>query len=188
MGYLKVTFGPMFSRKTSDLYSEVEKLIDTTDEKILIINSSIDNRPDLNNVGEISTHSRIISKINSHKINIVKRETLWINVDENYIFIDEAQFFPDLFLFVKENLSKDKNIFVYGLINDYKMENFGQIKDILCMADKIVQKYAVCTYCKGIDRPAPFTAAKIRLEEQIECGSSSFEPTCRKHHYILGNE
>ena len=42
------------------------------------------------------------------------------------IFINEAQFYPDLVDFVK-HFMKTKNIYVYGLDGDFKQEKIGHI-------------------------------------------------------------
>ena len=66
-----------------------------------------------------------------------------------YIIIDEAQFFTDLYEFVKSAVEiHNKNVVVIGLDGDSDRENFGQIHKLLPLCDDIVKLKALCSQCK----------------------------------------
>jgi len=60
------------------------------------------------------------------------------------IFINEAQFFDGLVDFVKDMLKKGKHVYVYGLDGDFRQNKFGNILDLIPMADTYTKLYAVC--------------------------------------------
>ena len=60
------------------------------------------------------------------------------------IFINEAQFFPDLYDFVSSNLEKNKQIFLYGLDGDFQQKKMGQLLDLIPLCDTIVKLKSKC--------------------------------------------
>jgi len=59
------------------------------------------------------------------------------------IFINEAQFFPDLYEFVVKYLHK--NIYLYGLDGDFQQKKMGQILDLIPYCDNVVKLKSKCT-------------------------------------------
>jgi thymidine kinase len=59
------------------------------------------------------------------------------------IFINEAQFFPDLLEFVQQ-YENTKEIRIYGLDGDYLRRPFGQILDVIPYCDSIEKLRGVC--------------------------------------------
>jgi len=212
MGKLKIVYGPMFSGKTSELIKEVEKYIKTRGEgDVLIINSELDKRPDLNSIINLSSHSNVISDIgfeeNKERVIRIKtnslmklispflytcREKKIVDLGSNdieLVVIDESQFFGDLEEFVCEMMKLGKYVICFGLISDFKMKPFGHLYKLIPMADRVVQKYSVCKKCvnekKGFDNKAPFTSIKeeIKQDSQILVGGADmYEAVCRRHH------
>ena len=62
----------------------------------------------------------------------------------NAIFINEAQFFPDLYEFVLAKLKLNKNIYVYGLDGDFQKHKMGQILDLIPHCDNIIKLKSKC--------------------------------------------
>ena len=86
------------------------------------------------------------------------------------ILIDEAQFFDDLYSFCVNIIdTTDKTIYIFGLSGDYKREKFGEVIDLIPMADNITHLKAICHYCIE-DKDAPFTLRITKNTHQIEVG------------------
>lgn len=60
------------------------------------------------------------------------------------IFINEAQFFPDLYEFVVSNLQKEKSIYLYGLDGDFQQNKMGQLLDLIPLCDEIIKLKSKC--------------------------------------------
>jgi thymidine kinase len=58
------------------------------------------------------------------------------------IFINEAQFFPDLYEFVLKFIHK--KIYIYGLDGDFQKNKMGQILDLVPHCDNIIKLKAKC--------------------------------------------
>ena len=91
------------------------------------------------------------------------------------IFINEAQFFKGLVLFIKECLHKHKNVYVYGLDGDFKQESFGEIIQLIPMCDEYVKLYATCICGKR----ASFSKRLSEKKEQY-LPNDTYRPSCRK--------
>ena len=188
MTNLHIILGPMFAGKSTYLINTIQSLLDNsitheeknkTLEEILIINHSSDNR--YSSKSEICTHDG--KKMPSLSLN--KLDELLINIDfskKKYIFIDEGQFFNDLFETVKLLLIKfKKTIYIGGLDGDYKQEPFSMSRlfDLIPYATSVTKLTSKCVECNEI---APFTKRIIKSNEQILVGGSdSYKPVCLNH-------
>ena len=194
MAYLKVFSGNMFSCKSSNLIKDVTQFADlSTDIKCIIVNSCLDTR-DTDNI--ISSHSSSYKGI-SDKVKTVSVNTLLeLNVDDyQVIAIDEANFFSDLKDAVSLWLSKDKHLIVAGLDGDYLGNKFGQISELLNLADEFIKLRSFCSIClkesNCIITPnnltyASFTSKISGSNSLIDVGNcDKYIPTCRKHHKEL---
>ena len=193
-GYLDITFGPMFSGKTSNLVEKINnyivfKSIEGKNIKGLIINSSLDNR-DINKIENLTTHNQFIkdfklpSNIESMSCKTLMPFSEKID-DYDYIAIDESQFFEDLEPFVKTMLKKGKYIHCVGLIADSEKNTFGQMHKIFAMADNITQLKAFCVKCKSWHKNASFTKwISNEDKNQAICvsGKDKYVPVCGKHY------
>jgi len=192
---LIVYTGPMFSGKTTAMIQEISRYTDISEKhKALIINHSLDNR---DNREIISSHSSTYRGLNS-KIDILSVDKLFtVNVSGYVVIgIDESNFFNDLYPTVKEWLTSNKHIICVGLDGNYKMEKFGNICDLLHLADKFVKLNAICSVClqdlmennKVITPfntvPAPFTKRiNNKNTDEIDIGGADkYISVCRKHH------
>lgn len=186
--------GPMFSGKTTKLLQEIGRYSSiTAGNHALIINSVKDSR-DLSNV--ISSHSPFYKGL-SDKIDVVSADKLSdVNVDKYIVIgIDECNFFSDLYDTVKKWLQMKKHIICVGLDGDFRMEKFGNISDLLHLADKFEKLTAICSVClekllqeKGLitpDKtvPAPFTMRTVSSNDlEVIGGSEKYKSVCRECH------
>lgn len=194
---LAVFTGPMFSGKSSKMLKKVTKYADISDEHTcIVINHGTDTR-DRQHI--VSSHSSQYKGL-SEKIDVVST-TVLAEVDvKNYhvIGIDEVQLFPDLFATVKTWVDSGKHVICAGLDGNFKMERWGNVADLLPIADTFVKLSAVCSLCIAENRGKMLSLDNIPLAaftgkiggdptKILEIGGSeTYRPCCRKHHAVLG--
>ena len=95
------------------------------------------------------------------------------------IGIDEAQFMPDLLDFCKRAADIDgKRVVVAGLDGDFLRRPFGQLAELLPLADSVDKIMAQCALC---GEPAPFASRTVASKETyLVGGSESYRPCCRR--------
>jgi thymidine kinase len=107
----------------------------------------------------------------------------------NVIFIDEAQFFDDLYECVYSLVELyGKHVVVAGLDGDCNRKKFGSILDLIPICNTIDKYSAYCSVCKD-GTLAPFTkkAFNYVCENKIEIGGSDkYMPVCRNHFDTVG--
>jgi thymidine kinase len=90
----------------------------------------------------------------------------------DHIFINEAQFFPDLYKFVVE--FERKHIYLYGLDGDFKRVPIGDILQLIPLCNSVVKLSAKCKCGK----PAIYTQRESTEEEQY-APHANYVPKCR---------
>jgi thymidine kinase len=180
-----IIIGPMFAGKTTYLINKVNELVvsGVSLNEMLLFNHSSDSRYD---TGKICSHDG--SKLECHTQQYLNSLDFNILCNNNYsrikyIFIDEAQFFPDLFDTIVKILKKTKQItiFIFGLDGDYQQQPFAQsrILELIPYCSSITKLLAKCTICKN---NAPFTRRISNSTEQILVGGSNeYQPVCIDH-------
>jgi len=99
------------------------------------------------------------------------------------VVIEEAQFFSDLYTFVLKAVEEDgKEVVVVGLDGDSDRKPFGQILEVLPLADEVIRLSALCKRC-GDGTAALFSALVKGTKESQVCvgGADRYEPMCRRH-------
>lgn len=168
---LNLIIGPMFSGKTTELL-RIAKRLKSINLNVLLLNYYEDTRYSST---EMSTHDKT-----SLPCTFVNDLTTVNYDDYDIICINEAQFFENLVQFCKEALNKNKTLYICGLDGDYKQEKFGEILNLVPLADKITKLHAFCTICKNTT-PAFFTKRTCESTEQKLIGTEEYIPVCRKH-------
>jgi thymidine kinase len=103
----------------------------------------------------------------------------------NTIFINEGQFFPDLYDTVVELVEKmGKNVYIFGLDGDFTRSIFGDIYRLIPLSDTIVKLSALCSQCRD-GTPAIFSHRITQEQQQVSIGSDNYIPLCRAC-YIRG--
>ena len=177
-GKLELIIGNMFSGKTSELIRRInrEKSIN---KKILVVNYISDNRYSSNS---IASHDNL-------KASCLKLEKLsdLLKFQKNYdsFFIDEGQFFTDLYDVVKELVDVfKKHVIVSGLDGDCKRSSFGDIIKLIPICDTVDKLTAYCNKCNN-GKIGAFTK-KINNEDSpiIDIGGTDkYIPVCRFHYF-----
>jgi len=109
-------------------------------------------------------------------------------LESKIVVIDEGQFFDDLYDFVVKAVEQDnKHVFVAGLDGDCFRKPFGQLFDLIPLADSIIKMTSLCKLCAN-GTAALFTFRTTKSKEIVEVGGSeAYMPLCRKH-YITCSE
>jgi len=176
-GYLKIYIGCMFAGKSSEIIKELRRRL-IIKQKVLGINYAEDKR---------YTDEDYIVNHNLEKIHCIKVKNLK-DIPESdilvndFIFIDEAQFFDDLIEYVLKWVDEyKKTVYVFGLDGDFKRQQFGKIIDLIPHCNDIVKLKALCSLCKdGTD--ALFTHRITHENNQVVIGFDNYIPLCRKHY------
>jgi len=176
-GKLELIIGNMFSGKSTELIRRInrEKSIN---KKILVINFSEDNRYSNNSV---ATHDQLkVSCIKLKKLSEFNKNLL---NQYDSIFIDEGQFFIDLYSFVSELVDVfKKHVVVSGLDGDSNRNTFGELIKLIPICDTVDKLHAYCNKCNN-GRIAPFTK-KIKEDGNLIDigGNNKYIPVCRYHY------
>jgi thymidine kinase len=173
---LEVVCGPMFSGKSSYIYSIVKRYA-SIGLRSLVIKPTSDIR--YSDKPEVVTHDGVkfdCISIVGHLMNIDHSATNNVTV----IIIEEAQFFDDLIIFSRtmvDNFGKD--VVIVGLDGDSDRKPFGQLLDCIPLADRVTKLSAFCTKCAD-GTQAIFTFRKVKKSGQVLVGGhDSYEPYCR---------
>lgn len=170
-GWIEVICGSMFSGKTEELIRRLKR-VKIANLKAEIFKPALDVRYD-----EI--------KIVSHDTNFIQstpvgssQNILLLAQDADVIGIDEAQFFDNEITNVCEQLAlSGKRVIVAGLDMDFTGKPFGQMPNLLAIADYITKLHAICMKCGNI---ANISFRKTNEEGQVVLGEKDmYEPRCR---------
>ena len=174
-GSIEVICGSMFSGKTEELIRRLKRAR-IAHLKVEIFKPSLDVR--FNQEAVVSHDSNSIASFpvdHSQKILLLADQV-------DVVGIDEAQFFDDQIVSVCETLaSRGIRVIVAGLDMDYLGKPFGQMPQLLAIADFITKLHAICVKCGNL---ANISFRKSADDSQILLGATdSYEPRCRKCYH-----
>uniref|UniRef100_A0AAQ5XQR3 Thymidine kinase n=1 Tax=Amphiprion ocellaris TaxID=80972 RepID=A0AAQ5XQR3_AMPOC len=94
------------------------------------------------------------------------------------IGIDEGQFFPDTVEFCEEMANLGKTVIVAALDGTFQRKPFGNILNLVPLAESVVKLHAVCMQCY---KEAAYTK-RIGAEKEVEVigGADKYQAVCRK--------
>ncbi|KAG8189275.1 hypothetical protein JTE90_019035 [Oedothorax gibbosus] len=170
-GQIQVIFGPMFSGKTTELIRRLRRY-EIAKNKCLIVKYANDLRYDSDS---IATHDRqCLAAIKSTTLTDLKE----LAANYSVIGIDEGQFFPDTVSFAEEMANKGKIVIVAALDGTFQRKAFGDILQLVPLAESVIKLTAVCMFCFD---EASFTK-RIGTETQVEIigGTDKYMAVCRR--------
>ena len=170
-GWIEVICGSMFSGKTEELIRRLRR-VEIANLKAEIFKPAIDVRYD-----EVKIVSHDENKVHSTPVSN-SQTILMLAHDVDVVGIDEAQFFDDQITTVCEKLAlKGMRVIVAGLDMDYSGKPFGQMPNLLAIADYITKLHAICMKCGNI---ANVSYRKVAGGSQVLLGEKDiYEPRCR---------
>lgn len=171
-GWIEVVCGPMFSGKTEELIRRL-RLATIAKQRVQIFKHAIDKRYDET---YITSHSA--QKFSAIPVSNSAEIMESINDTTRVVGIDEAQFFDEGIIEVCNKLAnRGIRVIVAGLDQDYLGKPFGQMPQLLSIAESILKLKAVCMSCSG---PATQTQRLTRDKKQVVVGSGEqYEARCR---------
>jgi len=174
-GSIEVICGSMFSGKTEELIRRLKRA-KIANLKVEIFKPAMDVRFD-----QEAVVSHDANSFPSYPIDHSQKILLLAN-QVDVVGIDEAQFFDDQIVSVCETLAaKGIRVIVAGLDMDYLGKPFGQMPQLLAVADFITKLHAICVKCGNL---ASISYRKSADASQILLGATdSYEPRCRKCYY-----
>jgi thymidine kinase len=180
MGRIELIIGCMYSGKTTEFMRQI-MMYKTLSKKIIILTHSNDNR--YSQSGNISTHNReMMDAVAVTSLMDVIAKTEY--TEAQVVFIEEAQFFPDLFNFTIMAANQDNKIVVVcGLDGDFQLNPFEQVLRLVTHSESVKKLNALCKKC-GDGTPACFSKRIVTSQERELVGSDGvYEALCRKHYY-----
>ncbi len=161
---LRIYLGPMYAGKTTHLINLYRYhggiILDYSEDKT-------------NQKGTFKSHNNI--EIACYKVNQLMSFMDDILENETNIYINEAQFFDDLYDFVLKYENK-KNICVFGLDGDFERKPFGEILKIIPLCDFVTKLKG---YCKKCNKDSIFSKRIVSNKEQYLLDETAYIPTCR---------
>jgi thymidine kinase len=183
-GKLTVIAGPMFAGKTTKLLT-LFSVLSNLGYSVLCFKAEARR---ISGMGHTKSHDdRPLPVI---YISMDKPEKILQYVGRDGIqkvIIDAVHFFQKdkVIKLVKTLLSQGIDVYVNGVIYDYRKQEFGPTKALLSMADESLVLYSVCVRCGGIaahtERISGGTAQSIGTVGQKK---AEYIPVCAVHHRI----
>lgn len=178
VGRLEMICGPMFSGKSEELIRRLKRTI-LAGMPTIIFTPKIDNRYTENH---ICSHDG--KKLEAIAVSHIEEILNYVKDDTTVIGIDEVQFLDgDIVPVIMKLVNSGKRVICAGLDKDFKAESFGQMPELLALADDVTKLTAICMRC---GRPANFTQRLIEgkpasySDPLILIGASeSYEARCR---------
>jgi len=180
-GTLEMIVGCMFSGKSSELIQRI-RLHRIIGHEVMVVNHVSNKRYAEDAGGAVSSHDHDhLSAVGAERLyDIVPTEAY---AKAQVIFVEEAQFFDDLYGFVRESVgSHGKHLVVSGLDGDYNREPYRQVVDLIPFADVVIKKTALCVRCKD-GTVASFSKRTVANDDRnLVGGSDAYIPVCRFHY------
>jgi thymidine kinase len=173
---LEVVIGPMFSGKSSYALSYVRRMR-AIGKDVIIIKPKIDDRYSSDPV--LVTHND--DRSSCVVWDIRERINWYDDLSHDCYVIEEAQFFEGLYLLCYKLLFKGKNVLVVGLDGCSSQFKFGEILDIIPLANTVSKLNALCFECKD-GTLAPYSRRLVDTPSQIEVGGADkYVAVCLRH-------
>ncbi|KAM8945682.1 thymidine kinase, cytosolic [Pelodytes ibericus] len=172
-GHIQVIFGPMFSGKSTELMRRVRRF-QIAQYKCIVIKYAKDTRYSKEHM---ATHDQnTMAAVSACRLGDVG-EVLSCSV----IGIDEGQFFPDIVEFCEEMANKGKTVIVAALDGTFQRKAFGDILNLVPLAENVVKLNAVCMECF---REASYTK-RLGAEKEVEVigGADKYHSVCRACYF-----
>jgi thymidine kinase len=172
MGWIEVIAGCMFSGKTEELIRRLNRAL-IAKQKVEIFKPTVDNR---------YHHEHIVShnatSIRSTPVNFAN-DIILLAGDCEVVGIDEAQFFDEAIVDVCNKLANSgKRVIVAGLDMDFEGKPFGQMPNLLAIAEFVTKVHAICAQTGEL---ASFSYRLSDVDKQVMLGESGqYEARSRK--------
>jgi len=170
-GWIEVICGSMFSGKTEELIRRLKR-VQFANQKVEIFKPMIDVRY---SQGHVISHDS--NTIRSTPVELSTSILLYAT-DVEVVGIDEAQFFDAGIVDVCQKLANNGiRVIVAGLDMDYLGNPFGQMPNLMAVAEYVTKVHAICVRCGNL---AHHSHRLTNNDKLIMLGEKeSYEPICR---------
>ncbi|XP_033976294.1 thymidine kinase, cytosolic isoform X1 [Trematomus bernacchii] len=170
-GQIQVIFGPMFSGKSTELMRRVRRF-QIAQYNCLVIKYAKDTR--YSDKGMATHDKNTMEAVPANILGDLRPQALQACV----IGIDEGQFFSDTVEFCEEMANLGKIVIVAALDGTFQRKPFGNILNLIPLAESVVKLHAVCMQCY---KEAAYTK-RIGEEKEVEVigGTDKYQAVCRK--------
>ncbi|XP_072167867.1 thymidine kinase, cytosolic-like [Diadema setosum] len=174
-GQIQVIFGPMFSGKTTELIRRMKRY-QIANYDCLLIKYDKDTRYDKHGV---ATHDNQVCKATAASC---LSDIYELAEEAEVIGIDEGQFFPDCVKFCERMANVGKVIIVAALDGTFQRKGFGDILNLVPLAESVIKLNAVCMRCYN---EASYTK-RLGYETELEVigGADKYMAVCRLCHQL----
>ncbi|MEC3432866.1 thymidine kinase [Bacillus cereus] len=177
----------MFSGKSEELIRRVRRT-QFAKQHAIVFKPCIDNRY---SEEDVVSHNGL--KVKAVPVSASKDIFEHITEDMDVIAIDEVQFFDgDIVEVVQVLANRGYRVIVAGLDQDFRGLPFGQVPQLMAIAEHVTKLQAVCSACGS---PASRTQRLIDGEPAafddpiiLVGASESYEPRCRHCHAVPTNK
>ena len=180
MLYYEIIIGPMFSGKSTELFSRANRY-KCIGKNVLVVNHNNDTR-----TSGISTHDgkeMAAIKLDDNKLLELNEMDGWDNID--VVCIDEAQFFGKLYEFILKIEKENKIVIVAGLdgTSDRVAFGDGNIINTIPLCNKVDKLSALCMVCRDGTK-AIFSKRILGESGEICIGAGDkYIAVCRKDFF-----
>ena len=183
-GKLPVIAGPMFAGKTTKLLT-LFSVLSNLNYSILVFKAEAKSN---GGMGHTRSHDERPLPVIYIGMNEPEKILQYVGRDGiQKVIIDAVHFFPkDKFLpVVKKLLEQGIDVYVNGLIYNYRKEEYGPTKALMKLADECIEQYSICVKCGG---KAAHTE-RVAGSTEISIGTTGREKAqyvavCSLHHHM----
>jgi len=172
-GKIQLIFGPMFSGKTTELIRRMKRY-QIANYSCLIVKYAKDDRYDKDG---IATHDKqtLQATVSASRLT---PDVLELAARHEVVGVDEGQFFPDVVTFCEQLADQGVVVIVAALDGTYQRCGFGDILQLVPLAESVIKLTAVCMVCFG---EAAFTKRKGHEKEvEVIGGQDKYLSVCRE--------
>jgi len=176
MARLEIIMGCMFSGKSSEMIRRLKRHV-VIGSSVLVVNSIKDIR---NPKSVLHTHDKVtFDCVKTNNLLDIPAMEQYQNA--NVIAIDEIQFFEGVRFFVEQALRDDKHVILAGLDGDFRQQRFGELFNVIPLADEVTKLHALCMECLD-GTLGSFTKRTVEgLEQELVGDCAMYKAVCRKH-------
>lgn len=147
-GKLTVIAGPMFAGKTTKLLT-LFSVLSNLGYNILCFKAEAKK---INGMGHTRSHDERPLPVIYISMDEPEKILQYVGRDGiGKVIVDAVHFFPkDRFIaVVKKLLQQGVDVYVNGLIYDYRKVEYGPTKTLMAMADECIEQFSICVKCGG---------------------------------------
>ncbi|XP_063852785.1 thymidine kinase, cytosolic-like [Scylla paramamosain] len=160
----------MFSGKTTELMRRLRRY-QLAKHRCLVVKYANDLRYDNTS---LATHDKqVLPAMSATRLQELKETAASYSI----IGIDEGQFFPDTVQFAEGMANEGKTVIVAALDATFQRQGFGNILQLVPLAESVVKLSAVCMVCFQEGHYTKRTTTETALE--VIGGSDKYISTCR---------